>query len=65
MVIHQLAWKESLSSVIYQLSVIGTDLSNIGSLNVEHNLTKTFVCVKKLHDDYVIHFLAFGLIIAI
>ena len=46
MVIHQLVWRVSLSSVIYQLSVIGADASNIGSWNLEHNLTNTFVCAN-------------------
>ena len=45
----------------YQLSVIRMDASNIGRCNLESNLTNMFVYTKILHDDYVIHFLAFGL----
>ena len=48
-------------NVIYHLSDIRMDVSNIGSKNPEGNLTNTFICANILRDDYVIHFLAFQL----
>ena len=41
----------SISSIIYQLSVIGTDASNIGSWDLERNLRNTLLCTKILCDN--------------